>query len=136
MTEGQHLVLVVDDDLAVRESLKFALGLEGLEVQACHGGPDLLMHPRLFRADCLILDHHMSAMGGFALLARLKALDCHVPVILITDHATVALRRRAAMAGVRHIVEKPLLDSALIDSIQDILRETDIRRIRTLRTVP
>jgi FixJ family two-component response regulator len=127
MTEGQHLVLVVDDDLAVRESLKFALELEGLEVQACRGGGDLLVHPQLWRADCLILSHHMPVMGGFAVLARLKALDCHVPVILITDHATVALCRRAAMAGVRHIVEKPLLDSTLSDSIQEILRGTSWR---------
>jgi FixJ family two-component response regulator len=127
MTEGQHLVLVVDDDFAVRESLKFALELEGLEVQACRGGPDLLMHPRLFRADCLILDHQMPSMGGFAVLARLRTLDCHVPVILLTDHTTDALRRRAALAGVRHIVEKPLLDSALIDSIQNILGGADWR---------
>ncbi len=127
MTEGQHLVLVVDDDLAVRESLKFALELEGLEVQACRGGAELLTHPHLWRADCMILSHHMPLMGGFAVLARLAALNCRVPVILTTDHATDALRRRAAMAGVRHVVEKPLLDSALNDSIQDVLRGTGWR---------
>ena len=121
MTEGQHFVLVVDDDLAVRESLKFVLELEGLDVQCCRGGVELLTHPRLMRADCLILDHHMPVMGGFAVLARLRALNCHAPVILLADHASDVLRRRAAMAGVRHIVEKPLLDSALIESIQDIL---------------
>ncbi len=127
MTEGQHLVLVVDDDLAVRESFKFALALEGLEVQTCNGGADLLMHPRLLRADCLILYHHMPLMDGFVLLARLKALSCNVPVILITDHTTDVLRRRAALNGVRHIVEKPLLDSALIDGIHDILGGADWR---------
>jgi FixJ family two-component response regulator len=127
MTKGRHLVLVADDDLAVRESLKFALGLEGLEVQACDGGADLLMHPRLLRADCLILDHHMPLMSGFAVLARLRTLNCPVPVILLTDHTTDALRLRATLAGVRHIVEKPLLDSALIDSIQDILGDTGWR---------
>ena len=42
MSAGSHLVLVVDDDLAVRESLKFALELEGLEVHVCAGGADLL----------------------------------------------------------------------------------------------
>ncbi len=127
MTEGQHLVLVVDDDLAVRESLKFALELEGLQVQACRGGAELLTHPHLWRADCLVLSQHMPAMGGFAVLARLTALNCRVPVILIADHVTDALRRRAAVAGVRHVVEKPLLDSALSDSIQDVLQGTSWR---------
>jgi len=127
MTEGQHLVLVADDDLAVRESLKFALELEGLEVQTCSGGADLLAHPRLLRAACLILDHHMPVMGAFAVLARLRTMGCHVPAILITDHMTDALHRRAVMAGVRHVVEKPLLDSALIDGIQDILGASDWR---------
>lgn len=127
MIKGQHLVLVAADDSAVRESFKFALGLDGLKVQVCHGSADLLAHPRLFRADCLILDHHIPAMDGFAVLARLKALDCRVPVILLTDHTTNALRRRAAVAGVRHVVEKPLLDSALTDSIQDILGSANWR---------
>lgn len=127
MTEGQHLVLVVDDDLAVRESLKFALGLEGLEVETCSGGADLLAHPSLSRADCLVLDHHMPMMGGFTVLARLRTLNCHVPVILITDHTTETLRRRAVTAGVRHVVEKPLLDSALLDSIRDVLEAPDWR---------
>ena len=127
MTEGQHLVLVVDDDLAVRESLKFALELEGLKVQALRGGAELLTHPQLWRADCLILSHHMPVMGSFAVLARLTALGCRVPVILIADHLTDALRRRAATAGVRYVVEKPFLDNALSDRIQDILRGTGWR---------
>ena len=121
MSAGSHLVLVVDDDLAVRESLKFALELEGLEVHVCASGADLLAHPHLMRTDCLVLDYHMPGMDGFAVLNALKARDSRVPVILITGNATAAVRRRAAIVGVRHVVEKPLLDSTLIESISDIL---------------
>jgi two-component system response regulator FixJ len=121
MIPAPHLVLVVDDDLAVRESLKFVLEQEGLKVDACAGGADLLVHPHLMRADCLVLDYQMPGMGGFEVLRELKTRDCRVPVILITGNATAGLRRRAALAGVRHVVEKPLLDSALIESISDIL---------------
>jgi two-component system response regulator FixJ len=121
MIAGSHLVLVVDDDLAVRESLKFSLELEGLEVYVCGDGADLLGHPHLIRADCLVLDCQMPGMDGFEVLNALKTRDCRVPVVLITSNATVAFRRRAAIAGVRHVVEKPLLDSALIESIADIL---------------
>ena len=121
MSPGSPLVLIVDDDLAVRESLKFALELEGLEVDVWARGADLLACPRLMQADCLVLDDRMPGMDGLAVLRALQLRDCRVPVVLVTDHATAALRRRAAVAGVRHIVEKPLLDSALIESIADIL---------------
>ena len=52
MTKAQDIVLVVDDDLAVRESLKFALELEGLSVRACGSGEEFLSHPDLPRARC------------------------------------------------------------------------------------
>ena len=125
MTERQPLVLVVDDDLAVRDSLKFALQLEGLEVHACSGGADLLIHRSLSHAQCIILDYHMPAMDGFEVLTRLKASHCHVPVILITCHSTKLLRQRATSAGVLHVIEKPLMDSTLIDSIQEVLSNVD-----------
>ena len=63
MYARSHVVLVVDDDLAVRESLKFALELEGLEVHACAGGADLLDHPQLMHAACLVVDYQMPANG-------------------------------------------------------------------------
>jgi FixJ family two-component response regulator len=121
MAEGRHLVLVVDDDLAVRESLKFALELEGLTVRTCSGGAELLAHPNLHDAACLVVDYQMPMMDGLEVISALRSRDCSVPVILITGHSTGALLRRAIAAGVRHVVEKPLLDSALIESIQAVL---------------
>lgn len=121
MAEGPHLVLVVDDDLAVRESLKFALEVEGLEIHALGSGAELLAHPHLSRARCLVLDYGMPVMDGFAVLAQLRALNYGVPVILITGNVTDALCRRAAMAGVRHVIEKPLLDGALFEGIREVL---------------
>ena len=121
MTQSQNIVLVVDGDLAVRESLKFALQIEGLTVFVFANGVELLAHPVLRMARCLVLDHKMPLMDGFAVLARLAAEKVSVPVILMTAHATESLCRRAATAGVRHVLEKPLLDGALVDSILDIL---------------
>ena len=117
------LILVADDDRAVRESLKFSLELEGLEVCVFDGGPDLLAEPRLADARCIVLDYRMSPMDGLATMNKLKARDVRTPVILIATHATEKLRRRAADAGIFHIIEKPLLDTSLADSIRDAIKD-------------
>ena len=121
MTKPRDLILLVDDDLAVRESLKFALELEGLAVRAFSSGAELLRHPDLLRAGCLVLDYKMPEMDGFEVLSRLAARRVPLPVILITPDATGPVRRRAKAAGVRHVLEKPLSDSTLRDSIADVL---------------
>jgi two-component system response regulator FixJ len=122
MNSQSDIVLVVDDDLAVRESLKFALELEGLVVHACGSGMELLRHPDLSRARCLVLDYRMPVIDGFEVIEHLSALQVALPVILITSAATDALRERASKAGVRYVVEKPLSDSALLENIHDVLR--------------
>lgn len=121
MTERQDVVLVVDGDLAVREALKFALEVEGFIVHLCGSGLELLTHPDLRSAACLVLEDKMPLMNGVSVLDRLVEHDFQVPIILMTSHATDALRRRAVLAGVRHVLEKPLLNGALVDSIYDVL---------------
>lgn len=125
MAKGPQLVFIVDRDPAVRDSLKFALELDGLNVETCGDTAGLMRHPRLWQAHCLVLDHHPPAADDLATLAWLRAQGRRLPVILITDHATAALRRRAAAAGVRHVVEKPLLDGALVECIKDVLSRSD-----------
>jgi FixJ family two-component response regulator len=61
----------------------------------------------------------MPGMNGLDLVAELRARDAQAPAILITSYPTVALRERAAKAGVA-IVEKPFLETALIDRIRDL----------------
>lgn len=115
------LVFVVDDDRAVRNSLKFALETEGLEVQACDSGPSLLAHARLSDASCLLIDYQMPVMDGFEIVAELLRRGLHVPVILMTGMITAELRRLADASGLPHIVEKPLMDGALIETLQTVL---------------
>jgi len=114
-------VIVVDDDHAVRESLKFDLELEGLCVQALAGGAELLAYPDLDQAACLVLDCKMPAMDGFAVLDALAGRIAAVPVILITAAVTETLRRRAERAGVFRVLEKPLLDKTLLKNIREAI---------------
>jgi FixJ family two-component response regulator len=111
-------VIVVDDDSAVRNSLKFALELEGLTVLAFPDGDALLAATDLPDTGCLVIDYYMPAMDGVELVKRLRGRDIDLPVILITAKATDHIRRSAARAGVQDVLEKPLEDSSLMDSIR------------------
>lgn len=121
MADGRTLVIIVDDDQAVRDSLQFALRLEGLCVHVHSGGASLLADPDLSRAGCVILDHRMPRLDGFALLSTVQARAPDVPAIMLTSRATAQDRARADAAGVRSVLEKSLLDNVLVDNIRAIL---------------
>jgi two-component system response regulator FixJ len=124
-SERRPLILVADDDLAVRESLQFALELEGWEIKVFGGGDDLISDPHLLEADCVVLDYRISPMDGLSIVSEVKALGLEAPVILVAAHATAALRRRATRGGIHGIVEKPLLDGTLVDSIRAALASSE-----------
>jgi two-component system response regulator FixJ len=121
MADQRKLVLIVDDDQAVREALQFALRLEGLCVHVHSGAAALLADPDLSRAACVIVDDRMPRMDGFALLGHLQARNARLPAIMLTSHATPMVHARANAAGVSKVLEKPLLDNTLVDSIRSIL---------------
>ncbi len=116
-------IFVVDDDRAVRDALKFTLGLEGLDVRACAGGVELLEHPDLGRAGCIVLDRRMPEMDGFAVVGELATRAVRAPVILIVSDLTADVRRLAALGGINHILEKPLVGNALPDLIHKVMQE-------------
>ncbi|WP_244560244.1 response regulator [Bosea sp. TND4EK4] len=111
-------VIVVDDDDAVRHSLQFALELEGFQVRTYGNGEQLLSAGLIARGGCLVIDYSMPGLDGLALLARLRANGVCVPAILISARLTEDVRRRAAEAGYRRILEKPLEGPALVDCIR------------------
>src|SRR4051812_27740365 len=110
------LVVVVDDDPAVRSSLKFSLEAEGFKVRDFASAADLLNAGDL-QACCFVIDQKMSGMTGLELISCLRKRDIFAPAILITPHANAALAALAAAAETP-IVEKPLLGNALMDRIR------------------
>ncbi|WP_262030144.1 response regulator transcription factor [Microvirga sp. Mcv34] len=115
------IILVIEDDDAVRRSLKFALELEGLEVHLYESGEQLLADPDLPPTRCLVVDYTMPGMDGITLVERLRQLLVTLPALLITARSSPALRERALRSGFRQVLEKPLEDSSLLDRIRDAL---------------
>ena len=119
------LVIIVDDDVAVRNSLKFSLEVEGFVVRVYAGASELLREAELpAGGSCLVVDQNMPGMNGLDLVAHLRARAVPVPAILMTSSPTRALSERAGKAGVV-IVEKPFLGTILVDRIRDLFSRDD-----------
>lgn len=140
MSTAPGPVIVVDDDAAVRNSLKFALELEGFDVRVYEGGREVLADEVLDSAGCLVVDQYMPGMTGVELVDRLRERYVDIPAILITAKASDELRLSAALSGIRQVLEKPLEDGALVEGIRGAiasgrsLAETAAREV--LRDVP
>ena len=125
---ARNLVVVVDDDEAVRNSLRFSLVIEGFSVRAFSSGQQLLAEASLPAGDCFVVDQNMPDMTGLDLISTLRARDLTAPAILITSHPSAAVRDRAAAAGVA-IVEKPFLDFTLLNSVRRSLAQPSAQHI-------
>jgi two-component system, LuxR family, response regulator FixJ len=114
-------VLIVDDDPAVRSSLQFRLEIEGFSVRTYARAADLLDESAMPSVGCLVVDYHLPDMNGLDLLADLRRRNIKAPAILITTQPSASVRARAAVAGAV-LIEKPLLNEALIEGIRAAIR--------------
>ena len=118
--ETRPLVIVIDDDRAVRNSLRFSLEIEGFAVREFAGAREVLDAEDLPDNGCLIIDYKLPFMDGLQLLRQLRERKISLPAILITSQPSSQLVHRAGAAGVG-IVEKPLLGNGLVDAIRALL---------------
>jgi len=118
-------VTIVDDDEAVRHSLQALLEAAGLPVDAYPTGEDFLAAAAATTGDrgCVILDQHLPGLDGIEILERLRESGSRTPVILISARFDPPTRARAAQAGALVLLEKPLRERTLLDSIERALGE-------------
>lgn len=113
-------IFVVDDDPAVRTALKFALELEGFEVETCPSGEALLLADLPSEDACLVIDQRLPGISGLETLRQLRARGVALPALFITSHPNPHFRAQAAAAHAP-ILEKPLIGDGLTTSIRDAL---------------
>lgn len=119
-TAAERPIVIVDDDPAVLNSLKFSLEIEGFSVLAYANGAQLLANEDWRSSGCLVIDYSLPDTDGYELLEKIREDGGSMPAILITTHPSNFLRARAAAARIP-IVEKPLLGNALTEAIRHAL---------------
>jgi FixJ family two-component response regulator len=115
------LISVVDDDDAVRESLRALLRSVKFVVEVFASAEEFLSSGRARETDCLILDVRMPGMNGLELQSRLVASNPGMPVIFITAHGDEELRSRALRGGAVDYLLKPFSEEALLNAVQTAL---------------
>lgn len=122
-SSAQPIVYVVDDDEAVLGSLRFLLETDGFAVRTFRNATALLNATSLPGPDCYVIDYKMPDINGIELADRLRQTDGDAPMILITGDPDRNISARAAAAGVKDVILKPLLDENLVKRIRRAIQD-------------
>jgi len=127
-TSPEPTVFVVDDDQAMRHSLRWLLQSVGLPVETYATAEEFLAGYSPDRPGCLVLDIRMPGMGGLQLQDELKTRAIRLPIIVITGHAEVPTAVRALKAGAVDFLEKPFSDQLLVDRVRQAIAADQVAR--------
>jgi FixJ family two-component response regulator len=116
MLEKKGVVLVIDDT-AVRNALKFLLEIAGLNVRLCKSLAATLAIVADGRCSCIVLDERMPAIDGVLLVEELRKQALAIPVIVLSPRLDRAAHDRTLRAGVYRIFPFPIVDRSLLDAV-------------------
>jgi FixJ family two-component response regulator len=132
------VVFVVDDEAAMRDSLRWLIESTGLRVETYGDAKTFLDAIRPEVPGCLVLDVRMPGLSGLDLQAELAHRGIRLPTIVITGHAEVQMAVQAVKAGAIDFIEKPFSDQLLLDRVRqgiEIDRQDRIARSRRAEIV-
>ena len=124
MTEKQISILVVDDESAIREMIRFALGRSGMEVRCASDGLEALNKISEKTPDILLLDWMMPGINGLELTRRLRrnSQTAEIPIIMLTAKVSEDDKVAGLNAGTDDYIIKPFSPRELVARIQAVLR--------------
>lgn len=115
----RQVVVVVDSDAAVRDSLTFLLETAGYAVATYASGPECLAGINPGTTLCIVVDQLMPQMTGLELLAQLQGQGVRPPTALMLESPMKDLAKRAAEQGVTCVLPKPTVESELLRFVAD-----------------
>ncbi|RPJ74203.1 MAG: sigma-54-dependent Fis family transcriptional regulator, partial [Acidobacteria bacterium] len=120
-------ILVIDDEPAIRDSLKMILEYEGYEFVGAPSGADGIAQIERESPDLVFLDVKMPGMDGIEALTRIKVIAETLPVVMISGHATRETAFQAAKLGAYGFIEKPLSSEDVLLQIRNGLEQGRLR---------
>ena len=126
-------VYVVDDDEAVRDSIRWLLEASDYKVELYDSGESFIAKYDPFAIAVLLLDVRMNGMSGLEVQEHLIARNADLPIIFITGHGDVPMAVNALKKGAVDFIEKPFDQAALKQQVERMLQEARERRVRNER---
>ncbi|HWG41932.1 MAG TPA: sigma-54 dependent transcriptional regulator [Gemmataceae bacterium] len=127
-TRAEAAILVVDDELLIRETLAEYLGQEGFAVVTSASGEEALEQAGEHRFDIALCDVHLPGLDGLELLDRLQRISPETFVLLITAYATVENAVEAFQRGAHDYLMKPILLDEVLSKIRRLLAHRALYR--------
>jgi FixJ family two-component response regulator len=115
------MVVLIEDDAAVRDAVKFSLEAEGYAVETWEDAESALAAANIPpTAVCLIVDFYLGGMSGIEAVEELRRRGLRLPVIMMTTVPPLILKEWVARTNTA-LIEKPLLDDVLIGAIRQVV---------------
>jgi FixJ family two-component response regulator len=126
--EVAPLVIVVDDDQAVRQSIRELLESVDIEARGFASARELLDADVLDRPGCMILDVRMPGLSGLDFQSQLAASGIPASIIFLTGHGDIPMTVQAMKAGAVEFLTKPVRDQTLLDAVNKAIATDRARR--------
>lgn len=122
MDHPKPVVFIVDDDEAVRDSLRLLFKSVGLVSKAYNSATDFLEAFDPEQPGCLVLDVRLPGLSGLDLQRELTEKHAILPIIFISGHGDIPMAVKAMRDGAVDFIQKPFRDQELIDRIHEALK--------------
>lgn len=128
-------ILVVDDEPAIRDTMRMILEYDGYECFVAGSGPEGLGIVERDKPDLVFLDIKMPGIDGLEVLSRLRGINEALPVVIISAHGSASTALEAGRLGAFRFIEKPLSKDYVLDAVREGLELSSLRREnRSLRS--
>src|ERR1700728_2768751 len=118
MNDSQGRLLIVEDDTALRRSLRTTLGVLGFDVTEASNGEDALVRLRMVDYEAVLLDINMPGIGGIETCRRIRQIFTRLPILMLTVRDSEDDKVEALDAGADDYVTKPFKTRELVARVR------------------